>query len=92
MLIKRKVQEFQFMYKVETEEGLLALGTEFKDETSLRPFIVDDNKKNWFSEQIKTETKIDLFMNFKPTMEVLKNIINYEPEKLSIVCAPIVCE
>lgn len=92
MLIKRKVQEFQFMYKVETGEGLLALGTEFKDETSLRPFIVDDNKKNWFSEQIKTETKIDLFTNFKPTLEMLRNIINYESEELSIVCAPVVCE
>lgn len=92
MLIKRKVQEFQFMYKVETEEELLALGTEFKDETSLRPFIVDDNKKNWFSEQIKTETKIDLFTNFKPTLEMLKNIINYESEELSIVRAPVVCE
>lgn len=92
MLIKRKVQEFQFMYKVKTEEGLLALGTEFKDETSLRPFIVDDNKKNWFSEQIKTETKIDLFTNFKPTLEMLRNIINYESEELSIVCAPLVCE
>lgn len=78
MLIKRKVQEFQFMYKVETEEGLLALGTEFKDETSIRPFVIDDNKKNSFAEQIKYETKRELFTNFIPTLDVIKSIVEYE--------------
>lgn len=92
MLIKRKVQEFQFMYKVETEKELLALGTEFKDEKSLRPFIVDDNKKNWFSEHVKIETNVGLFVNFRPILDVLRNIIEYKSEDLSIVCDPVVCE
>ena len=79
MLVKRKVQEFQFMYKAESDEGFVALANEFKEETSLRPFIVDDNKKNRFAELIKLETKRELFTGFIPTLNVIKSIVEYEP-------------
>lgn len=82
MLVKRKVQEFQSMYKAESEEDLLALASEFKEEKSLRPFIVDDNKKNSFAEQIKSETNRDLFKNFISTLDVIKGIIEYKHEGL----------
>lgn len=78
LLIKRKIQEFQSKYKADTTEDLLALATEFKEETSLRPFFVDDNKKNSFAEQINTETDRELFANFEPTLNVIKSIIDYD--------------
>ena len=79
MLVKRKVQEFQFMYKAESEEEFIALANEYKEETSLRPFVIDDNKKNCFAEQIRTEIIRDLFKNFIPTLDLIKSIVEYEP-------------
>lgn len=75
MLIKRNVKEFQSMYIVNTDVELSNLASEFQNETSLRPFLVDDNKKNSFAEQIKSETKRDLFINFIPTLKEIKEII-----------------
>ena len=79
MLVKRKVQEFQSMYKAESDEDFVALANEFKEETSLRPYVVDDNKKNRFAEQIILETKGELFTGFISTLEVIKSILEYEP-------------
>lgn len=78
VLIKRRIQEFQSKYKADSEEDFLALANEFKEETSLRPFIVNDNKKNSFAEHINLETDRELFANFVPTLNVIKNIIEYD--------------
>lgn len=81
MLIKRQTKDFQFMYKAESDEEFVALANELKDGTTLRTFIVDDNKKNWFAESIKLETEKDLFAKFVPILDVIKAIIEHTAEE-----------
>lgn len=81
MLIKRDIKNYQSVYKAGSSDGLYALASEFEKETSLRPFTVDDKKKNIFAEAIKNEIRKELFANFAPTLDVIKTIIEHSDEE-----------
>lgn len=81
MLIKREIKNYQSIYKAGSSDELYSLANEFEKETSLRPFTVDDKKKNIFAEAIKNETRKELFANFAPTLDVIKTIIGHSDEE-----------
>lgn len=77
MLEKRNYNQFKNTFKGKSPEEDKAIANEYENETSLRPFVVNDNNKNSFAELIKSEKNRDIFKNFIPTLNVIKSIINY---------------
>ena len=80
MLRKMDFREYKNTFKGENPLDDKLLNDEFEKETSLRPYKVNDGEKNRFSESIKTETDGTLFENFRPTIELIKKIINFKSE------------
>ena len=68
-------------FKGATPEDDKVLNDEYANETFLRPYKVNDDEKNRFSESIKAETNNELFRNFKPTLELIAKIINYKDDE-----------
>ena len=78
MLCKRNYQEYQTTYKPSSIEEAEQLNEEYSKETGLRPFKVNDSKKDYFSQICSEETNPEVFKNFIPTLEKIKQIIEYE--------------
>lgn len=78
ILKKLDFRDYKNSFKGANPEEDTALIEEYKNETSLRPYKVDDDEKTVFSENIKTETDIALFENFRPTIDLIKKVITYE--------------
>lgn len=76
MLIKRQYPEFSNMIGYSTPEESDMLSEEYKNESSLRPFKVNDDRKNSFSEFVKSITDPEVFTGFIPTLELLAAIIS----------------
>lgn len=65
MLIKRKnYKDFTNLIGYSTPEESDMLSEEYKNETSLRPFKVNDDKKNTFSEVIQNFSDPEIFKGF----------------------------
>lgn len=79
ILRKMDFREYKNTFKGENPLDDKLLNDEFEKESSLRPYKVNDDEKNRFSESIKTETDRTLFENFRPTIELIKKIINFKP-------------
>lgn len=77
---KREYAEYTAIFAGTTPEESQKIIDEFKNESSLRPFKVNDDKKNMFSEIIKSEKNINLFENFKPTLDNIRNIIEFKED------------
>ena len=75
MLEKRNYNKYKETFKGSSPEEDKDIVTEFEHETSLRPFKVLECKKNEFAERIKMETNKELFLNFEPTLNLIKIII-----------------
>lgn len=76
MLIKRKnYKDFTNLIGYSTPEESDMLSEEYKNETSLRPFKVNDDKKNIFSEVVQSFSDPEIFKGFKPTLELIAAII-----------------
>jgi len=78
MLEKRNFQEYQNLYKASTPEESIQLTEEYNNETGLRPFKAKDSNKDSFSQHCLLETDPEIFRNFIPTLEVIKQIMEYK--------------
>lgn len=78
MLEKRNFQEYQSLYKASSREEADDLNEEYDKETGLKPFKANDSNKDVFSQVCSSETESQIFDNFKPTLEVIKQIIEYK--------------
>ena len=78
MLEKRNFQEYQNLYKASTPEESIQLTEEYNNETGLRPFKAKDSNKDSFSQHCLLETDSEIFRNFIPTLEVIKQIMEYK--------------
>lgn len=73
MLIKRDYRDFNNLFKPASPDE----GKDFKEESTLRPFYVNDSRKNLFATAIKTETDALKFAGFKGTLDLIKELIEH---------------
>lgn len=76
VLTKRELKDYINLVGYTTSEEMRLLNDEFENETSLRPFKVNDDKKNAFSETVQGFTDSEAFKGFKPTLELIAAIIS----------------
>ena len=76
VLIRRNYKEFTNLIGYSTPEESDMLSEEYKKETSLRPFKVNDDKKNAFSEAVQSFTNSEVFNGFKPTLDLIASIVS----------------
>ena len=76
MLTKRNYKDFTNLIGYSTPEESDMLSEEYKNETSLRPFKVNDDNKNIFSEAVQSYTEPEVFKGFKPTLDLIAAIIS----------------
>ena len=76
VLTKRNYKEFTNLIGYSTPEESDRLSEEYKNETSLRPFKVNDDKKNSFSEAVQGFSDPEVFKGFKPTLDLIAAIIS----------------
>ena len=77
VLTKRKnYNEFTNMIGYSTPEESNQLSEEYKNETSLRPFKVNDDRKNTFSETVQQISDPAVFEGFRPTIELIAAIVS----------------
>ena len=76
VLTKRNFTEFTNLIGFSTPEESDALSEEFKNETTLRPFKVNDDQKNIFSEKIQQMSDPAVFEGFRLTIELIAAIIS----------------
>lgn len=73
MLIKRDYRDFNTLFKPASPDE----GRDYEEESTLRPFYVNDNRKNLFATTIKTETDVLIFAGFKGTLDLIKELIEH---------------
>lgn len=78
VLERMDFQEYKTLFKTADPEEDERLTEEYKNGTSLRAYKVKDEEKTRFSKSIESETDITIFQNFKPTIELIKKIIEYQ--------------
>ena len=76
VLTKRNFKEFSKLIEYSTPEESDMISEEYKNESSLRPFKVNDDKKNSFSEFVQSIMDADLFKGFVPTLELIAAVIS----------------
>lgn len=76
VLTKRNYNEFTNLIGYSTPEESNQLSEEYKNETSLRPFKVNDDRKNIFSETVLQISDPEVFHGFKPTIDLIASIIS----------------
>ena len=76
VLTKRNYNEFTNMIGYSTPEESNQLSEEYKNETSLRPFKVNDDRKNIFSEAVQKISDPAVFESFRPTIELIAAIVS----------------
>lgn len=76
VLTKRNYTEFTNLIGFSTPEESTVLSEEYKNESSLRPFKVNDDKKNAFSEAVQSFTNSEVFNGFKPTLDLIASIVS----------------
>lgn len=74
VLVKRDYQDFRATFKGQTPDEDNVLQTEYKDETTLRPFKANDSVKNSFAEIVQTFDK-SVFIGFNDLFDTLEKII-----------------
>jgi hypothetical protein len=76
VLTKRNFNEFTNLITFSTPDEAKNLSEEYDKETSIRPFKVNDDKKNIFSEAVQSFTDPEVFKGFKPTLELIAAIVS----------------
>lgn len=76
VLVKRNFNEFTNLIGYLTPEESNLLSEEYKNGRSLRPFKVNDNMKNTFSETVQSFSDPQMFEGFRRTIELIKAIIS----------------
>lgn len=75
VLTKRDFNEFSSLVRFSTSEEAKIFSEEYDNETSLRPFKVNDDRKSSFSEAVQQRSDPTVFEGFKPTFELIASII-----------------
>ena len=78
VLTKRNFNEFTNLIGFSTPKESNMLSEEYEKETSLRPFKVNDDYKNTFSELVQSFTEPEVFIRFKPTLDLIRDILSRE--------------
>lgn len=76
VLTKRNINEFTNLIGFQSVDEMKKLSEEFDNETSLRPFKVNDDRKNSFSEEIQQIDDPEVFMGFKETIDLIASIVS----------------
>ena len=76
VLTKRNINEFINLMGFSNSDEMKKLSEDYDNEISLRPFKVNDDKKNTFSEVIQNFSDPKIFKGFKPTLELIAAIIS----------------
>lgn len=76
LLTKRNFKEFSNLIGYTTPEESDMLSEEYKNDSSLRPFKVNDDRKNSFAEFVQSITDPEVFKGFIPTLELIAAIIS----------------
>lgn len=76
VLVKRNINEFTNLIGFSSPEEMTRLSEEWQNETSLRPFKVNDDRKNIFSETVQNLSDSEVFKGFKPTIDLIASIID----------------
>ena len=71
MLVKRGYRDFQILYKPTSPEE----SSDYTDETTLRPFKVNDDRKNHFAVAIQAESEPQVFVGFKKTLDLIQDLL-----------------
>lgn len=78
ILEKRYFQEYKTLFKTDDPSEDKKLTDEYTEGASLRAYKVSDKEKNRFSEGIGSETDKAIFESFKPTIELIGEVMKYE--------------
>lgn len=76
VLTKRNFTEYINLMGLSTSEDAKALSEEYDNESTLRPFKVNDDRKNAFSETVQQFSDSAVFEGFRPTIELIAAIIS----------------
>lgn len=76
VLSKRNFNEFTNLISFSTPEEAKGLSEEYDNEASLRPFKVNDDRKNIFSETVQQINDPAVFVGFKATIDLIAAIIS----------------
>ena len=71
MLVKRDYRDYQALYKPASPEE----SSDYADESSLRPFKVNDDRKNLFATAVQSESDPQVFMGFKETLDLIQELV-----------------
>lgn len=78
VLTKRNFNEFTNLISFSTPDEAKNLSEEYDKETSIRPFKVNDDRKNVFSDEVQHFSDPEVFRGFKPTLDLIAAIISRE--------------
>lgn len=78
VLTKRNFNEFTNLISFSTPDEAKNLLEEYDKETSIRPFKVNDDRKNVFSDEVQHFSDPEVFRGFKPTLDLIAAIISRE--------------
>lgn len=76
VLTKRNFTEYINLMGLLTSEDAKTLSEEYDNESTLRPFKVNDDRKNTFSETVQQISDPSVFEGFRPTIDLIDAIIS----------------
>ena len=76
VLTKRNFTEYINLMGLSTSEDAKALSEEYDNESTLRPFKVNDDRKNAFSETVQQISDPIVFEGYRPTLDLIDAILS----------------
>ena len=76
VLTKRNFTDYINLMGLSTSEDAKTLSEEYDNESTLRPFKVNDDRKNTFSETVQQISDPSVFEGFRPTIDLIDAIIS----------------
>lgn len=76
VLTKRNFTEYINLMGLSTSEDAKALSEEYDNESTLRPFKVNDDRKNAFSETVQQISDPTVFEGYRPTLDLIDAILS----------------
>lgn len=76
VLTKRNFTEYINLMELSTSEDAKALSEEYDNESTLRPFKVNDDRKNAFSETVQQISDPTVFEGYRPTLDLIDAILS----------------
>lgn len=76
VLTKRNFTDYINLMGLSTSEDAKALSEEYDNESTLRPFKVNDDRKNAFSETVQQISDPTVFEGYRPTLDLIDAILS----------------